>query len=76
MAIDLHRPSRVRVGVRSEARRPGRSIAAVAIPVVLRGLTVGVGVGILLATGAHAGPASIAALGVLALGAALLSWDR
>ena len=44
-----------------------------ATDVAVRGLLAGVGIGILLV--AHAGFASIPVLGVLALGAALLSWD-
>ena len=76
MAIELHRPTDIRIGA---ARRPRRSFSGGAAPktsaldVAVRGLLAGVGIGILLV--AHAGLASIPVLGVLALGAALLSWD-
>jgi hypothetical protein len=43
--------------------------------VVIRGLLVGAAIGILLVAGSF-GVASVVAIGVLALGAALLSWDR
>jgi hypothetical protein len=75
MAIELHRPTDIRIGT---AHRPGRSArrrAATprALDVAFRGLLAGVGIGILLV--AHAGFVSIPVLGILALGAALLSWD-
>jgi hypothetical protein len=75
MAIQLHRPTDIRIGA---ARRPRQSMSrgaatTSAVDVAVRGLLAGVGIGILLV--AHAGFASIPVLGVLALGAALLSWD-
>ena len=74
MAIQLQRPTNIRIGV---VRRPGRSrhvaLTTTAVDVAVRGLLAGAGIGILLV--AHAGFASIPVLGVLALGAALLSWD-
>lgn len=75
MAIELHRPTDIRIGA---ARRPGPSarrhgVTPRAVDIALRGLLVGAGIGILLVT--HAGFASIPVLGILALGAALLSWD-
>ena len=75
MAIQLERPTNIRFGA---ARRPGRStrrgaITTTALDVAIRGLLAGAGIGILLV--ALAGFASIPILGVLALGAALLSWD-
>jgi hypothetical protein len=75
MAIELHRPTNVRIGT---ARRPGppahrRALTPRVVDVAIRGLLAGAGIGILLV--AHAGFASIPVLGVLALGAALLSWD-
>jgi len=75
MAIQLQRPTNIRIGA---ARRPGRSarrgaIATTALDVAVRGLLAGAGIGILLV--AHAGFASVPVLGVLALGAALISWD-
>jgi hypothetical protein len=75
MAMELQRPRDIRIRA---ARRSGRSTrpqmtVASALDVAVRGLLAGVGIGILLV--AHAGFASIPVLGVLALGAALLSWD-
>ncbi len=75
MAIPLQRPTNIRIGA---ARRPRRStrrerLTITALDVAVRGLLAGAGIGILLV--AHAGFASIPVLGVLALGAALLSWD-
>jgi hypothetical protein len=46
-----------------------------AIGVAVRGLLTGVGISVVLITGA-AGIGSIMGVGILALGAALLSWDQ
>jgi hypothetical protein len=75
MAIQLHRPTDIRIGTAHHAGRLARrhSVAPRALDIAIRGLLAGVGIGILLV--AHAGLASIPVLGVLALGAALLSWD-
>jgi hypothetical protein len=75
MAIELHRPTDIRIGT---TRRPGPSarrhaVTPRALDIAIRGLLAGAGIGILLVT--HAGFASIPVLGILALGAALLSWD-
>lgn len=42
----------------------------------MRGLLVGIGIGTLLMTSGQSEVASLTILGVLALGAALMSWDR
>jgi len=75
MAIQLHRPTDIRIGAARRDRRSSRrdALAPKALDVAIRGLLAGAGIGILLV--AHAGFDSIAVLGVLALGAALLSWD-
>jgi hypothetical protein len=76
MAIQLDRPRDIRIGAAQRPRRTtsGRAAAKTsAFDVAVRGLLAGVGIGILLV--GHAGFASIPILGVLALGAALLSWD-
>jgi hypothetical protein len=75
MAIQLQRPTDIRIGAARRPRRPtGRGATTTsAVDVAVRGLLAGAGIGILLV--AHAGFASIPVLGVLALGAALLSWD-
>ena len=75
MAIELDRPTRIRLRwrggpVRSiTTRRPFPAVAS-----VVRLLLVGAAIGVLIVTGT--GLASIAFVGVLALGAALSSWDR
>ena len=74
MAIQLQRPTDIRIGAARRPRRPiGRGATTSAVDVAVRGLLAGAGIGILLV--AHAGFATIPVLGVLALGAALLSWD-
>ena len=75
MAIQLHRPTDIRIGAARPAGRSTRrrTLASTALDAAIRGLLAGAGIGILLV--AHAGFASIPVLGVLALGAALLSWD-
>jgi F0F1-type ATP synthase assembly protein I len=77
MDVQLRRPTKVHFGVATprEESRSRSSAVSLALDVVLRGLLIGVGIGVLLMT-AHAGIASITVLGLLALGAALLSWDR
>jgi hypothetical protein len=77
MAVELHRPRDIRIGLsRSEAPAERRnSTAAIALDVILRGLLVGIGIGVLLMT-AHTGIASVTVLGILALGAALFGWEQ
>jgi hypothetical protein len=75
MAIQLQRPTTIRIGA---AGRHGPSTrreatTTTALDVAIRGLLAGGGIGILLV--AQAGFASVPVLGVLALGAGLLSWD-
>ena len=80
MALPLARPDHIRVRILDGGRsslsfaRRHRPVVRAAVEVVGRGLAVGVGLGILLIAGP--GAASLTALGILALGAALLSWDR
>ena len=74
--VRLHSPEGVRV------RRAGRSWSrphasrARALDAVVRGLLVGVGAGLVLMSGTRANIASVTVLGILALGAALVEWDR
>jgi hypothetical protein len=78
MAIELHRLNDVRLGfVRPQGltARPSASTISTAASLVVRGLLVGVGVATLAMGAGSAEVASISVLGVLALGAALLSWD-
>jgi hypothetical protein len=69
-------PDQINVSLGRLARMPRVSpSASTAIGILVRGLASGVGVGIVLMAGT-AGVGSIVGVGVLALGAALLSWDR
>jgi hypothetical protein len=76
MAIQLHRPTDIRIGPARGGRGSKRrgAVAPRAVDVAIRGLLAGAGIGILLV--GHAGFASIPILGVLAFGAALISWDQ
>ena len=74
MAIELRRPSRIR-------SRPGGSLRALArraphpvLETAARLLLVGIAIGVLLVT--WTGLASMAVVGVIALGAALTGWER
>jgi hypothetical protein len=75
MALTLHRPERVDVRIVADARarqRP-RPAAAAAMDLVVRGLLTGIGAGLVAVAD---GVISVTAVGILALGAALLSWER
>ena len=78
MAIELRRPHHLRIGVarapEATPRRP--TLIGVSASIALRGLLVGMGIGTLLMTSGQSGVASLTVLGVLALGAAMMSWDR
>jgi hypothetical protein len=74
MVIELHRPTRIRLRRGRAARHPGVGPASVAVGSAIRLVLVGMAIGIFLMTGS--GIASIAFVGVIALGAALTSWDR
>jgi hypothetical protein len=73
MAIDVQRPKdiQVRIGRARFLRTDFRESLVLAM--ASRALLIGIAVGILLMTGS--GIASIAFVGVIALGAALLSWE-
>jgi hypothetical protein len=77
MAVELRRPTDIRFGgtTRQGTEPDGTSTMSLVLDVVVRGLLIGIGIGVLL-TSAQAGIAAITVLGLLALGAALLSWDR
>jgi hypothetical protein len=77
MALPLAHPDRIELRVAGRTRSldfnsPRLAIRTV-VGVVARGLAIGVGLGLLLIAGP--GASSLIAAGVLALGAALLSWD-
>ena len=55
--------------------RAGRAGPLDAVGIAVRGLLIGLGVGIVVVADAR-DVASVAGIGVLALGAALLGWDR
>ncbi len=75
MAINVQRPRDIKVRIghpppEFAERGPSRSLA---FALVGRALLIGVAIGILTMTGS--GIASIAFVGVIALGAALVSWE-
>ena len=75
MAINVQRPRDIKVRIArppSELAEPKPS-RSLALAVAGRAVLIGIAVGILLMTGS--GMASIAFVGVMALGAALLSWE-
>jgi hypothetical protein len=78
MAVELDRPRRIVLniaGVSPERIRTHRSAGVVALSIAIRGLLVGAGIGTLLVSSGQPGFASITVLGILALGAAMFSWD-
>ena len=78
MAVDVQRVHHPRIGLVNRDRSDGHRLSTIrtAAPVTLRGLLVGLGTGVLVLSSHQPGVASVTILGVLALGAALLSWDR
>ena len=52
----------------------GGSVARILLPAIVRGLAVGLGLGLLIVAGS--GAASLTVVGILALGAAMASWDQ
>ena len=75
MHVDVRRPDRIRFGIREEDPSAA-STRHVWLELAARGLATGFGVGLLAMAGAHAAVAEVAVIGVIALGAALLSWER
>ena len=74
MVIELQRPTRIRFRRGRAARHPGVGPASLALGSSIRLVLVGIAIGVFLMTGS--GIASIAFIGVVALGAALTGWDR
>jgi hypothetical protein len=74
MAVDLRAPEHIHFRVAGSRRR--RDELPGWLGVTVRGLLTGFGTALVLVGGAHAAVESVAAVGVLALGAALVSWDR
>jgi len=75
MHVEVHRPDRIRFGLRRGERSSG-STRGVWLELAARGLATGFGVGLLVMAGSHAAVAEVAVIGVIAIGAALLSWER
>jgi hypothetical protein len=74
MAIEVQRPKDIQVRIaRARTPRSDRRESLV-LAMAGRALLIGIAIGILLVT--RSGIASIAFVGVIALGAALMSWDR
>jgi hypothetical protein len=76
MHVDVRRPDRIRLGVRQEEQPSSGSTQRVWLELAVRGLATGFGVGLLVMAGSHAAVAEVAVIGVIAIGAALLSWER
>jgi len=74
--VHLHPAERIRVRRAGNASARQKAAAAIALDVVVRGVLVGVGAGLVLVAGSQANIASVTVLGILALGAALVEWDR
>jgi hypothetical protein len=74
--VRLDSPEHVRVRAARTSTSRRRAATALARDAVVRGLLVGVGAGLVLISGSTANIASVTVLGVLALGAALVEWDR
>ena len=75
MAVDLRSPEHIRIRLAGAAVRPGGTRSEW-LGIVIRGLLTGIGTALVLLGGAHAAVISVVAIGILALGAALVSWDR
>jgi uncharacterized membrane protein YedE/YeeE len=73
MAIDVQRPTNTKVRIAGASHPRLDRPESLAVAMAWRGLLIGIAIGILLVTGS--GIASIAFVGVIALGAALLSWE-
>ncbi len=77
MTVRLRTPDHIRVRFASHETTPAKAGSlGLLIDVTLRGLLTGAGAGLVAFAGDRAGVGSVAAIGVLALGAALVSWDR
>jgi hypothetical protein len=78
MAIQLARLDHITVRRTTPRRTPGGRTATpirTAAGAVVRSLLIGVGIGVTLSLGHPGGVVGIATVGVLAIGAALTSWD-
>lgn len=75
MAVDLRSPEHIRIRLAGGISRPIASRSEW-LGVVIRGLLTGIGTALVLLGGSHAAVISVVAVGILALGVALVSWDR
>jgi hypothetical protein len=76
MALPLARPDHIRVRLIEPRTMPsvaGRTVARVVVGGLSRGLAVGLGLGLLIVAGSGAAPLTV--IGIVALGAAMASWD-
>ena len=78
MALPLARPDHIRVRLidpvpATSSSAVNRSAARVVVGAVVRGLAVGLGLGLLMVAGSSA--ASLTVIGIVALGAAMAGWD-
>ncbi|MFL5778864.1 MAG: hypothetical protein ACJ761_07975 [Chloroflexota bacterium] len=80
MAVQLLRPDRVIVRSASAVSagpsdRRTQRIARTAVEALVRSLLIGIGIGVTISMGEPRGVVGIATVGILAIGAALASWD-
>ena len=75
-AVDLRSPERVRVRLAGSSSSRRMGAAAIAVDAAVRVLLVGLGAGLVLIAGARGSVESVTVLGILALGATLVEWDR
>jgi hypothetical protein len=77
MALHLDTPKGVTVRFAANPDEPRLRIApSVVADVIVRGLLTGAGAALVLLTREHVGIISVTAVGILALGAALVEWNH
>jgi hypothetical protein len=74
MHVEIRPPDQVRVWMRRREPAPS-SAARMWFELAARGVALGFGVGLLLVVGTRAMVAELAIVGVVAIAAALLSWE-
>ncbi len=74
MHVEIRPPDHVRVWLRGHEPAPS-SAARMWFELVVRGVALGFGVGLLVVVGTRAMVAELAIVGVVAIAAALLSWE-
>lgn len=77
MVVELRRPQHVRVALAAAPRIRRRELRPARLLLMMagRGLLVGFGLGVILTSGPHPGPAAVTAV-LIALAVALSGWDE